>query len=109
MPQRLDIPARFAAAGIPLDADAYRLQHELEQRGWRVHVEEPLQDDPRRSGRSHGNRYRASGIRPVRDGGAGQMQLSDHAGQTGGSAEEALRKLLASILRRASGPATPPR
>src|SRR5690348_16050028 len=42
MPQHLDFPTLFAAAGIPLDADVAMLEAELARRGWRVQLEEPL-------------------------------------------------------------------
>jgi hypothetical protein len=99
MPPRLDIPTLFANAGIPLNADAAMLQVALEQRGWQVQVEEPLRDDVRRSGRQNGNRYRALGFRVRRDL-RSTASSSDHAAQSGLSPDDALRKLLASVLQR---------
>lgn len=98
--RRVDIPTLFAAASIPLDADAATLRHELEQRGWRVQVEEPLCDDVLRRRGGHDNRYRALAFRIRSDRPANAFRFSDQLKQHGPSAEEALRKLMASVLQR---------
>ena len=99
MTPRLDIPTLFQHAGIPLDADEATLRHELEHRGWRVQVEEPVRDVMRqRSG--HGNRYRALAFRTQHAGPASAFHFADYRSQQGSSAEMALRKLLATLLYR---------
>jgi hypothetical protein len=100
MTRRLDIPALFQQAGIPLEADEATLRHELERRGWRVQLEEPVRDVLRQRG-GHGNRYRALAFRTRHDGPAAGFRFADYTSQQGASADEALRKLLATLLRRA--------
>src|SRR5690348_6192851 len=100
MPVRADIPRLLAEAGLPVDADEATLRHELERRGWRVQVEEPLRDDVLRRRGGHGNRYRALAFRVRSDQPAYAFRFSVQVKQHGSSAEEALRKVLATIIAR---------
>ena len=99
MTPRLDIAQVFAAAGIALETDGAAVQRELERRGWRVQLEAPLQDDRRRA-QGNGNRHRALAFRVRPDMASAGSRFADHALQTGSSPDDALRKLLASILQR---------
>jgi hypothetical protein len=103
MRRRADMPTLLAEAGIPVDADAATLQHELERRGWRVQLEEPLRDDVLRRRGGAGNRYRALAFRVRADQPAAAFRFSEQVKQHGSSAEEALRKVLAAVLARHNG------
>src|SRR5689334_11434508 len=99
MTRRLDIPTLFQLAGIPLDASEATLRHELEQRGWRVQVEEPVRDGVRQRSGS-GNRYRALAFRTRQAGPATGGHFADYTSQHGPSVEAALRKVVAAVLQR---------
>jgi GrpB-like predicted nucleotidyltransferase (UPF0157 family) len=103
MPSRLDIPTLLQHARIPGDADEATLRRELERRGWRVQVEELLRDDVLRQRGGHGNRYRALAFRTHHARPASAFHFADYRSQQGASAEEALRKLLATLLHRTRG------
>jgi hypothetical protein len=99
-PRRADIPRLLTEAGIPVDADEATLRHELERRGWRVQLEEPLRDDVLRQRGGTGNRYRALVFRVRADQPAAAFRFADQVKQHGTSAEEALRKVLAAVVAR---------
>ena len=89
----------LAANGVPAGADETALVARLADLGWQAQVEAPLVDDRRRGARAR--RYRALAFRRVPAARAGEpVPVHEHRRATGGTAEAALRRVLASVLER---------